>query len=85
MNTYQQVELPSGVIGTMDKERTILSSKLYGTLNELRYEMQVQSLSKSSLLLQPVFSPTGLSSFKAPCFSNETVYWPQVLLTFAYH
>ncbi|CAF0762832.1 unnamed protein product [Didymodactylos carnosus] len=66
MNTYQQVELPSGVIGTMDKERTILSSKLYGTLNELHYKMQLQSLSKSSLLLQPVFSPTGLSSFKAP-------------------
>ncbi|CAF0791620.1 unnamed protein product [Didymodactylos carnosus] len=56
MNTYQPVELPSGVTGTMDRERTILSSKLYAMLNELHYKKQVQPLSKSSLLLQPVTS-----------------------------
>ncbi|CAF1417109.1 unnamed protein product, partial [Didymodactylos carnosus] len=34
INDNQQVQLQQGVIGTMDQDRTLLFSKLYGTLEQ---------------------------------------------------
>ncbi|CAF1596951.1 unnamed protein product [Didymodactylos carnosus] len=62
INDNKQEQLPSGVIGTMDKDRTLLLSKLYDVMKQFRVKRKLQPL------LCALFS-SGLSS---PCFSNAT-------------
>ncbi|CAF1301843.1 unnamed protein product [Didymodactylos carnosus] len=64
INDDKQVQLPSG---TMDKDRTLLLSKLYDVMKQFRLKRKSQSVPSSWSLLQFALSSTGLS---CPCFHN---------------
>ncbi|CAF4643812.1 unnamed protein product, partial [Didymodactylos carnosus] len=62
INVNKQEQLSSGVIGTMDKERMLLLSKLYDVMKQLPVNRKPQPLPCA------LFS-SGLSS---SCFSDDT-------------
>ncbi|CAF4580826.1 unnamed protein product, partial [Didymodactylos carnosus] len=62
INVNKQEQLSSGVIGTMDKERMLLLSKLYDVMKQLPVNRKSQPLPCA------LFS-SGLSS---SCFSDDT-------------
>ncbi|CAF0895875.1 unnamed protein product [Didymodactylos carnosus] len=65
----------------MNKERPFLLSKLYDTLKQLCFKMEVQSLSASSSLSHFILSLSGLSSAQAPCFCGDTSGGESLLAT----
>ncbi|CAF1260080.1 unnamed protein product, partial [Didymodactylos carnosus] len=69
INDNKQEQLPSGVIGTMDKSHTVLLSKLYETMKQFQVKRKSQPVSLSSSLLQFTRCTGGLSPL---CFYNGT-------------